>query len=70
MRPIIDETIIDNMILVLMDLSSGFIFVEETSDDKSYDTWFDMATMVSSRFNIEFKFFVSDRARQLIKLAV
>ena len=70
MRPIIDETIIDNMIFVLMDLSSGFIFAEETSDDKSYDTWFDMATMVSSRFNIEFKFFVSDRARQLIKLAV
>ena len=66
----IDETYFNNMILVLMDLSSGFIFAEETSDDKSYETWFDMATIVSSRFNIEFKFFVSDRARQLIKLAV
>ena len=66
----IDETFFDNMILVLMDLPSGFIFAEETSDDKSYETWFDMATKVSSRFNIEFKFFVSDRARQLIKLAV
>jgi hypothetical protein len=65
----IDETYFRAMILVLMDLPSGYIFVEEESDDKSYETWFDRAKKVAKRFNIEFKFFVSDRAQQLIKLA-
>lgn len=65
----VDETYFDLMILVLMDLSSGYIFVEEDSEDKSYDTWLDLAKNVANRFNLQFKYFVSDRAKQLIKLA-
>lgn len=65
----IDETFFSDMILVLMDLPSGFIFVEDESDDKSYETWFEKAEKVAKKFKIKFKFFVSDRAKQLIKLA-
>lgn len=49
------------MILVLMDLSSGYIFLEEESEDKSYETWLGKVKKVADRFNIEFKYFVSDR---------
>ncbi|MCP3924550.1 MAG: hypothetical protein GY714_18405 [Desulfobacterales bacterium] len=66
----IDETFFNEMILVLMDLSSGYIFVEEESESKSYDTWYEKAKKVADRFKIKFAFFVSDRAKQLIKLAV
>ncbi len=65
----IDETYFESMILVLMDLSSGYIFVEEESDDKSYKTWLEKAKKVADKFGIEFKYFVSDRAKQLIQLA-
>lgn len=65
----IDETYFNTMILVLMDLSSGYIFIEEESGDKSYETWLEKAKKVADKFKIEFKFFVSDRAKQLIKLA-
>jgi len=65
----IDETYFKEMILVLMDLSSGYIFLEEASEDKSYETWLDKVKKVADRFNVEFKYFVSDRAKQLIKLA-
>lgn len=65
----IDETYFKTMILVLMDLSSGYIFVEEESEDKCYETWFEKAKRVADKFGIKFKFFVSDRAKQLIKLA-
>ncbi len=65
----IDETYFEEMILVLMDLASGYLFVEEKSDDKSYETWLEKAEKVAEKYNIDFKFFVSDRAKQLIKLA-
>lgn len=65
----IDETYFESMILVLMDLSSGYIFVEEESEDKSYETWLEKAKKVADKYGIEFKYFVSDRAKQLIQLA-
>ncbi len=65
----VDETYFEEMILVLMDLASGYLFVEEKSEDKSYETWLEKAEKVAEKHNIDFKFFVSDRAKQLIKLA-
>ena len=36
-----DETFFgDFLILVLMDLSSGYLILEEVSDDRRFDTWF------------------------------
>lgn len=65
----IDETYFERMILVLMDLSSGYIFVEEESEDKSYETWLEKSKKVANNLGLEFKYFVSDRAKQLIQLA-
>ena len=65
----VDETYFDLMILVLMDLSSGYIFTEEESENKSYETWLDLTKHAANKFNLKFKYFVSDRAKQLIKLA-
>src|SRR4029450_8036755 len=42
-RPIIgavDETFLERMILVFMDLASGYLLVEEVAADRSYDTWY------------------------------
>ncbi len=65
----IDETYFREMILVLMDLASGYLFIEEESDDKSYETWLEKAKKAADKHNLEFIFMVSDRAKQLIKLA-
>lgn len=64
-----DETYFRDMILVLMDLASGYLFVEEESDDKSYETWLEKVRKAAEKHNLEFIFMVSDRAKQLIKLA-
>lgn len=41
MRPIlgaVDETFLERMMLVCMDLASGYLLVEEVAADRSYDT--------------------------------
>jgi hypothetical protein len=34
-----DETFFDQVILVMMDLVSGYLVVEEAADNRTYDTW-------------------------------
>lgn len=65
-----DETFFEKMVLVFMDLASGFIFFEEQSQDRSYDTWKDKIKHIANKFSIDVKYAVSDRAKALIKLAV
>jgi len=65
----VDETFFDMMVLVFMDLASGFIFVEEASDDRCYDTWKDKVQSIIDKYGIKIKYLVSDRAKALIKLA-
>jgi len=64
-----DETFFEDIILVLMDLSSGYIFMEEESDNRTYKTWSDKVKDVIAKFGINVKYMVSDRAKALIKLA-
>src|SRR6266581_1106859 len=45
-RPIIgavDETFLQRMMLVFMDLASGYLLMEEVAVDRSYDTWYELA---------------------------
>lgn len=65
----VDETFFEKMILVLMDLSSGYIFFEEVSDDRTYKTWFEKTNTAVKKFNLDIQYFVSDRAKALIKLS-
>ena len=45
-RPVIgavDETFLQRMMLVFMDLATGYLLMEEVVADRSYATWFDRA---------------------------
>src|ERR671932_12553 len=45
-RPVIgavDETFLQRMMLVFMDLATGYVLLEEVTADRSFDTWYDRA---------------------------
>lgn len=66
-----DETFFgDLLILVLMDLTSGYLLVEEIADDRKFETWFQAAAPKLKALNLEVDHAVTDRAKALIKLAV
>ena len=66
-----DETFFgEYLILVLMDLSSGYLLLEDISHDRRYDTWFEKATPRLKALGLDVNHAVSDRAKALIKLAV
>ena len=70
-----DETFFpgfDGIILVLMDLVSGYIIMEKKTSNRKYQTWFDevhTALMEIGQLGA-IKSLVSDRAKALIQLAV
>ena len=66
-----DETFLgDEMIMVLLDLSSGYLILEELSHDRRFDTWFEKAIPRLKALGIEVSHAVSDRAKTLIMLAI
>jgi Family of unknown function (DUF6399)/IclR helix-turn-helix domain len=66
----LDETFFDQVILVMLDLPSGFIFVEELADNYRYTTWQQQTQRVLKQFGLTVRYCVSDRAKGLIKLAL
>jgi hypothetical protein len=71
-RPVIgavDETFLQRMMLVFMDLATGYVLMEEVAADRSFDTWFDRANERLTTLGTEVLYLVSDRAKALIKLA-
>ena len=66
-----DETFFgDLLILVLMDLTSGYLLVEEIAADRKFATWLQAAEPRLQALNLEVDHVVTDRAKALIKLAV
>src|SRR5919202_636797 len=71
-RPVIgavDETFLQQMMLVCMDLATGYLVMEEVAADRSDDTWFDRANARLTTLGTEVLYLVGDRAKALIKLA-
>jgi hypothetical protein len=71
-RPVIgavDETFLQRMMLVFMDLATGYVLMEEVAVDRRFDTWFDRANARLTTLGTEVWYLVSDRAKALIKLA-
>jgi Family of unknown function (DUF6399)/IclR helix-turn-helix domain len=71
-RPVIgavDETFLQRMMLVFMDLATGYLLMEEVATDRSFETWYDRANARLTTFGTEVLYLVSDRAKALIKLA-
>jgi hypothetical protein len=65
-----DETFFDQVILVLMDLSSGYIVLEEPAADRCYATWQARVQQALEPLGITVRYLVSDRAQALVKLAL
>jgi len=64
-----DETFFDNlMLLVLMDLNSGFIFVEKAEEKRDHKTWESNSMSWMSKFKVV-RCFLSDKAKALLKFA-
>jgi hypothetical protein len=65
----VDETFLERMILVFMDLSTGYLVLEAVANDRTYATW---KTLVDERLKslgTGVLYLVSDRAKALIQLA-
>jgi hypothetical protein len=66
----VDETFFDQVILVMMDLVSGYIVLEEVAADRTYATWQERAQQAFDRVGLGLRYVVSDRAKALVKLAL
>jgi hypothetical protein len=65
----VDETCLERMMLVCIDLVSGYLLYEAVAEDRSYDTWH---ALVAARLEAQgtgVLSLVSDWAKALIKLA-
>ncbi|MDJ0590630.1 MAG: DUF6399 domain-containing protein [Pleurocapsa sp. MO_226.B13] len=65
-----DETFFDQVILVLLDLPSGYIFVEEITENCQYETWQQRVSNSLKPLGLKVKYLVSDRAKAIVKLAL
>ncbi len=65
-----DETFFEQVILVLMDLTSGYIVLEEPAADRRYDTWQARVQQALEPLGLRLRYLVSDRAKALVKLAL
>ena len=65
-----DETFFDKMILVMIELSSGYILLEEPAEDRTYKTWKEKALGALKALGLNAAYMVSDNAKALVKLAL
>jgi len=66
-----DETFFGQfMIMVVIDLKSGYLLLEDIADDRRYETWLSKITPRLESLGVEVTHAISDRAKALIKLAV
>ncbi len=59
----VDETFFDQVILVMLDVPSGFILVEELAADYRYTTWQQHTQRVLTQLGFTVRYCVSDRAK-------
>jgi Family of unknown function (DUF6399) len=65
----VDETFLEQMMLVLMDLRTGYLLLEEVAEDRTYATWQARVEARLTALGIGVRYLVSDRAKALIQLA-
>jgi hypothetical protein len=71
-RPVIgavEETFLQRMMRVFMDLATGYLLREEVATDRSFGTWYDRANDRLTTLGTEVLDVVSDRAKALVTLA-
>jgi Family of unknown function (DUF6399) len=65
----VDETFLEQMMLVFQDLSTGYIVQEKVADDRTYATWKALVDERLKALGTRVLYLVSDRAKALIQLA-
>ena len=65
-----DETFFGLPVLVLLELSSGYIFIETECENRTYATWMEQVNQWWQDSAWQCHYLVSDGARALVKLAV
>src|SRR5260370_19312043 len=65
----VDETFLEQMILVFQDVPTGYIVQEEVADDRTYATWKAVVDARLTALGTEALYLVSHRAKALIQLA-
>lgn len=65
----VDETFLERLILVCMDLATGYLLLEEAADDRTYPTWKALVEERLTGLGTGVLYVVSDRAKALIQLA-
>jgi hypothetical protein len=65
----VDETFLERMMLVFMDLMSGYVLLEEAANERTYETWYERVRARLEPLKTSVLYLVSDRAKALIKLA-
>ena len=65
-----DETFFGLPVLVLLELSSGYIFIETECENRTYATWMEQVNRWWQSSSWQCHYLVSDGARALVKLAV
>ena len=65
-----DETFFEQIILVVVELSSGYILLGESAEDRTFSTWNDRAVHALQRLGLQVRYMVSDKAKALTKLAL
>jgi Family of unknown function (DUF6399)/IclR helix-turn-helix domain len=65
----VDETFLERLSLVFMDLSTGYLLLEEVAEDRSFATWQALVEERLKGLGTGVLYLVSDRAKALIQLA-
>jgi len=65
----VDETFLERMMLVCMDLISGYLLFEEVAEDRPSATWYALVEARLEALGVGVLSLVSDRAKALITLA-
>jgi hypothetical protein len=66
----VDETFFDRMVLVMLDLPSGYLLMEEFSSDRTTQTWKERIDNALKPLCVRVRYLVSDRATALISLGL
>jgi hypothetical protein len=64
----VDETFLERLMLVFIDLASGYLLLEEVAEDRTYDTWHTRVSARLETLGTRVWYLVSDRAKALVKL--
>ena len=65
----VDETFLERLLLVFLDLPTGYLLLEEAVEDRSYATWKGLVDKRLETLGAPVRYLVSDRAKALIQLA-